>query len=605
MKNRSITSLLAGVIGVIAVTYSPVAYSQFTSTAQRQVQLPVNVLGTGSNAWHYLIMEGESFISNTASPGIGFANVWNDAALADNYGTPILQANTLASMRGALFTQPGGTFADEATYQVLFDTPGTYYVYMRFSMFNMGDNYTNEASFYMPQDFNQDPTNWPLSTVGGHCEGRGSSAGFLYILNYQGNGSRTDQTESTNYWEGNFHWNQLFSSQFLNPATQGAPGVPFRYVVTPTMVGVPQNFTIGLGGAGLAADLFLFSTVSNLMNNYTQAQLDGLINPVTVQDPGNVVGTGTNAWSYLALEAESFQFKTNHSSSVMGFVQAKAGSGITNDYYGTPILTTNSLASKKGALFSGPTPFGTVSGNPFQDEISYQVQFAIPGTYYFYMRFTMFENGGNITTYVNEDSFFLPADFNLDPGVWPISNLGGYCEGCCAGAGFLYILDYQGEGNRSNFANESGPNLWEGIYRWNQLFSSEHLSGTQGVPGVPFSYVVTPAMVGVPQNFKIAFRETGMCPDIWLFSTEPNLMNDYTQTQLDQFFVLPTLSIRTAGASAVLSWPVNTGFILEFTSSLSSPTWTPVMAPATVVGLKNNLTVSGGAGMAFYRLRQP
>ena len=126
MKNRSTTSFLAGVIGVIVVAYSPVAYSQFTSTAQRQVQLPVNVVGTGSNAWHYLIMEGESYISNTTSPGVGFAHVWNDAALADNYGTPILQTNTSASMRGALFTQAGGAFGDEATYQVLFDTPGTY-----------------------------------------------------------------------------------------------------------------------------------------------------------------------------------------------------------------------------------------------------------------------------------------------------------------------------------------------------------------------------------------------------------------------------------------------------------------------------------------------
>ena len=290
----------------------------------------------------------------------------------------------------------------------------------------------------------------------------------------------------------------------------------------------------------------------------------------------------------------------------MGFVQAKAGSGITNDYYGTPILALNTLASKKGALFTGPGQFGSVGAVIFGDEITYQVQFSIPGTYYFYMRFTMFENGGNTTTYINEDSFYLPQDFNLDPANWPISEYGGYCEGCCGGAGFLYILDYQGNGSRSNFANESGPGEWEGIYRWNQLVSSEHLNPTtQGAPGVPFSYVVTTNELGIPLNFTIGLRETGSCPDIWLFSTEPTLLNDYTQTQLDQLFVLPKLSLSVAGASAVLSWPINTGFVLESTSSLSSPNWTPVMAPATVVGLKNNLTVSAGAGMAFYRLTQP
>ena len=32
-----------------------------------------------------------------------------------------------------------------------------------------------------------------------------------------------------------------------------------------------------------------------------------------------------------------------------------------------------------------------------------------------YFRFTMFENGGNLTHYINEDSFFVPPDFNKDP----------------------------------------------------------------------------------------------------------------------------------------------------------------------------------------------
>ena len=48
--------------------------------------------------------------------------------------------------------------------------------------------------------------------------------------------------------------------------------------------------------------------------------------------------------------------------------------------------------------------------NPMQhiDKVTYQVQFAKPGTYYLYMRFTMFENGGNANiTLTKIPSFFL------------------------------------------------------------------------------------------------------------------------------------------------------------------------------------------------------
>jgi hypothetical protein len=375
------------------------------------------------------------------------------------------------------------------------------------------------------------------------------------------------------------------------------------------MVGVPQNFTIAYREQGVTIDLLLFSTYTNLLNDYTQEQLDELlVKKVAVQDPGNTVPTASNSWSYLVLEGENFVAKSNRNLTA-GFTAVAPGS--TNiSAYGNPILGTNTTASGKGALGTvGPT-FGR-----FADKVTYQVQFSTPGDYYLYMRFTMFDNNTN-TTYLNEDSFFVPAGFNLDPQFdWPIpgnigADTGGYTEGCCGGKGFLHILDYQGDGSRTDHSAYDA-NYWEGNFHWNQLFVSQFLSAIHtnedGSPraGNAIHYVVTPAMVGVPQNFTIAYREQGVTIDLLLFSTYTNLLNDYTQEQLDQLILQPKLSIAPAGTNAVVSWPTAAcGFVLESTSSLSPPSWTTVMDSPAIVGTRYNLTVPA-TGTTFYRLKQP
>src|SRR5262245_51405732 len=190
---------------------------------------------------------------------------------------------------------------------------------------NPGNNtYLNEDSFYLPPDFNKDPQNdWnPPGIAGtddnGYVDGCCGGAGYLYILDYQGNGSRTDHSTDTNYFEGNFHWNQLFAGQFLSPTIftkeDGSPraGSVFHYIVTPAMGGTPQSFTIATREPGITIDLFLFSTHTNLLNDYTQDQLDQLlVKKVQVQDPGNVVATASNSWSFLIMEGEDFNSKSN------------------------------------------------------------------------------------------------------------------------------------------------------------------------------------------------------------------------------------------------------------------------------------------------------
>jgi len=575
-------------------------------------------IGAGADEWHYLILEGESFdpATKVAAPDVGFSAVYADAALTNFYGNPVLGTNSTASKGGALFGQTiFGQYADKITYHVQFARTGTYYLYMRFTMFENGgatNSYLNEDSFFVPPDFGKDPqTDWPLSERGGYCEGGLSTSGFLWILEPCTAGARTnhsgnDGLDQAYYWEGNFRWNQCISSQFLNPDTQGEPSYPFRYEVTSTNVGIPLDFTIGYREGGFTPDLLLFSTHTNLMDVYSQTALDELlVNKVAVQDPADVVGTGTNAWSYLVMEAENYEWETNNTPG-MGFTTVHAGDGFTN-FYGNPVLAANTTASGGGALF-GESIFAQ-----YVDKISYQVQFARTGRYYLYMRFTMFENGGNTNNYLNEDSFFVPPDFGKDPQTdWPLSDRGGYCEGGLSTSGFLWIPEPGTGGARTNHSGNDGIDqsyYWEGNFRWNQCISSQFLNpDTQGVPSYPFQYEVTPDNVGKRLTFTMGYREGGFTPDLFLFSTHTNLMEHYTQDELDQLFARPKLKIHLAGSNARLSWPsaaATAGYQVESTVTLSPASWTPVPCPTPEVeGDWNSVTVDASGGGAYYRLRQ-
>src|SRR6185369_10800819 len=531
---------LIGLTGVISARAATVT-----------VQDPANVVGTGTNAWSYLIVEGEDYASELDdTPGVGFTRVDASGAITSFYGDPILGTNTTASKKGALYTQT--VFAqhiDKVTYQVQFAKAGTYYLYMRFTMFDNGgntNNYLNEDSFFVPPDFDKDPvTDWPITDPasgrsGGYAEGC-CDGGFLTIkeggtpVNHSAGGD-----EGRPFWEGNFHWNELSSSQFLDPVTQGEPRVRFKYVVTDSQVGKPLNFTVSYREGGVTIDLWLFSTNPDLMDQYTQADLDQLLlkpaanPPITVQDPGNTVGTGTNAWSYLILEGEDYASELDDTPGV-GFTRVDASGAITS-FYGDPILGTNTTASKKGALYTQ-----TVFAQHI-DKVTYQVQFAKAGTYYLYMRFTMFDNGGNTNNYLNEDSFFVPPDFDKDPVTdWPITDpasgrSGGYAEGCCDG-GFLTIKEGGTPVNHSAGGDDGRP-FWEGNFHWNELSSSQFLDPvTQGEPRVRFKYVVTDSQVGKPLNFTVSYREGGVTIDLWLFSTNPDLMDQYTQADLDRILL--------------------------------------------------------------------
>ena len=579
MKQHSFSILSCLVAGLVGFASSQVASNAAGKVA---VQTAANVVGTGADAWSYLLVEGEEYVSETNdSEGVGFTRVDSSGTITSSLGNPVLGKNTTASKKGALWMQNAARHGDKVTYNVQFAKAGTYYLYMRFTMFESGvgpTHYLNEDSFFVPPEFDKDPqTDWPLSDAagqnGGYTEGCCDGAGFLFIPEKGGGGVRVPRQVGIDadgnptgqaYWEGNFHWNDLFSSQFLNAATQGEPRVRRKYEVTAAQVGKTLTWTISNRESGLAVDAWLFSTHPDLMDKYSQEELDQLmIAPVkvTAQEPGNVVGTGANAWSYLLVEGEDYDSEKDDAPGV-GFTRVDDSGAITSSL-GNPVLGKNTTASKKGALWMQ-------NAARHGDKVTYNVKFTQAGTYYLYMRFTMFESGVGPTHYLNEDSFFVPPAFDKDPQTdWPLGDAagqnGGYTEGCCDGAGFLFIPEKGGGGVRvprqvgiDADGNPTGQAYWEGNFHWNDLFSSQFLNAaTQGEPRVRRKYEVTAAQVGKTLTWTISNRESGLAVDAWLFSTHPDLMDKYSQEELDKLFIKPAGKLTVQDPTKVVGTGAN------------------------------------------------
>ncbi|MBL9129417.1 MAG: hypothetical protein JNL97_17325, partial [Verrucomicrobiales bacterium] len=197
----------------------------------------------------------------------------------------------------------------------------------------------------------------------------------------------------------------------------------------------------------------------------------------SIQDPAAVAGTAGKTWNYLVVEGESYETKANEAAEI-GFAKVGADDTVKSSL-GNPVLGAGTTASGGGALWT-QTAFAQ-----HVDKVTYKVQFAKAGTYYLYMRFTMYENGGNPANYLNEDSFFLPPTFGKDPQTdWPLSDRGGYAEGCCADAGYLFLRE-PGSDERVNKSagDDDGRAYWEGRFHWNALISSQFLNPeTQGEP---------------------------------------------------------------------------------------------------------------------------
>jgi hypothetical protein len=261
------------------------------------IQKPSNVLPDGSA---YLMVEGESaFELNDDDPaeqeGFGWVIVDKDDPLLSiapiDGDFEILPPDTDASGGAAIMTELSGN--GTARWHVQFEHPGTYYLYMSWSAYNRDDNpdYLNEDSFYLPPDFNLNSRDDWLGFEGTDLSGdpkEGDSDRDGYIDGIvslhanvvdKGDVSEHSLTEEQ-FFEGKFSWfwlSEAVDMDEFNQAT-GPNGQAIVYEVSEAQVGTVLDFEISSRESYTVIDALLFSTSNELLQNYSQEEMDAFFN---------------------------------------------------------------------------------------------------------------------------------------------------------------------------------------------------------------------------------------------------------------------------------------------------------------------------------------
>lgn len=213
---------------------------------------------------------------------------------------------------------------------------------------------------------------------------------------------------------------------------------------------------------------------------------------VTEADGSFIQGVGDN---FVAIEAENYDTLTGTT-----FIATDTTPTLTSAY-GSAILPLDTNASSAGALLTDFTGSSSRAG--------YDITFNTVGTYYVYVRYSLFENNDIPTNYGNEDSFLLTAALNTP-----------------AGGSNLETIDL----NSLGFTPASGE--WEGTFRWIQAAGRDASGAARQIDRV---YNVTAGDLGTPMTLSIGSRERGTSLDMIVLSTIDNL----TESQLNQFVVVP------------------------------------------------------------------
>ncbi len=261
------------------------------------VQNPADVLADGSA---FLLLEAENFSELAgADPNVGFVAVDSinpiqtismtaDGSPVPKGGLDVLPANTNASGGAAIFDQlGGGRHASSASWELQFTTPATYYLYVHATIYNSDANtaYGNEDSFFLPPSFNANPSDDWIGFAGVDSDGRelvGDSNvdGWIPIFNnkqvFSAGLAEVHNSTDEDFWDGQFHW--MFADFAIDSDANGAYiddiGIALEYPVAEADVGKVQTFQISSREHYGAIDAFVFSTSNQLLQDYTQEQMD-------------------------------------------------------------------------------------------------------------------------------------------------------------------------------------------------------------------------------------------------------------------------------------------------------------------------------------------
>ena len=273
---------------------------------------------------------------------------------------------------------------------------------------------------------------------------------------------------------------------------------------------------------------------------------------VTIQVPENILPDGS---AFLLLEAEDvFALTTGdgmRGDPEVGYVVVDKNNPIqTVTTAGDPpadvikggldVLGADTNASGGGALFHN-------LGSGGANTATWQVQFAIPATYYLYMHWSMYNRDAN-TNYGNEDSFYVPPSFNANSrsdwidfeGVdefgdlkFGDSNRDGWIDG------FATMVNVV-SGGFVETHNSTDEDFWDGQFHWtwiNRANDMDENDAFLSFAGHGIQYDVAEEDVGTVLDFQISGREPYGVIDAFIFSTSNTLLDDFTQEEMDAFFL--------------------------------------------------------------------
>ncbi len=283
---------------------------------------------------------------------------------------------------------------------------------------------------------------------------------------------------------------------------------------------------------------FLSLVVSALMCSVATAQ-------VTVQTEDNVLEDGS---AFLWVEAEnaielgggppenaqSGFILVDKNNPIQTITMDGDGNEVVNG--GRDVLPADTDASGGAAIFHQLGAGGNAK---------WQVQFAIPATYYLYMHYSFF-NRDNNTNYSNEDSIYVPPSFNANSR----SDWIGY-----EGVDGTFEEAKEGDSNRDGWMplpkdvvseggiethNSTDEEYWEGQFQWAWMDVAVDMDENDafvGGFGHGIVYDVTDGDVGSVLDFEISTREQYGVIDGLLFSTSNELLEVFSQDQMDEFFL--------------------------------------------------------------------
>lgn len=272
----------------------------------------------------YIVVEAEAFeiddLNDPEGGGWTILDATDPAEYELHGGVGFIElppANTNPSGGLSLLDQVGGgDFAHQITYEMNFANAGVYYMYLRYTMFDLrdlpGNSYGNEDSIYVPYtSFDEDP-------AGDEPEIRADRIGYVNLGNQIDGQARvpsegcrvpeadpfdeeplfltdeecdSEDIRGETHWEGQYHW---------KPVTWNFDGQHANYEIDQT--GTVLDYTIATRERGVAMDVIVFSQDEDL----TSEELDALAGIGVVEGvPGDFNNNGQRDTMDLDLLADA------------------------------------------------------------------------------------------------------------------------------------------------------------------------------------------------------------------------------------------------------------------------------------------------------------